>query len=156
MKIDSNRKLAAAVGVSHTSIGRWRKEFKDAPKGYDLAEWEEFMNAHYLDSTGERMSPESRELYNEKLRVSIRLLKLKHEVMTGQRVPADSLDRWLFNTATRLRTMLYQFMETEAPPKLDGLNEAQIRIIMREFADLLMSTLQDMTDAYYREIDVAA
>jgi hypothetical protein len=44
--------------------------------------------------------------------------------------------------------MLYQFLETEAPPKLDGLAAVAMRPILREMADAIADAQADLINQF--------
>ena len=61
------------------------------------------------------------------------------------------MDRLHLFIATRAKSKLYQFLETEAPPKLDGLSASQQRPILREIADSIADEMADMFEQFAKQ-----
>ena len=128
--------LAATLGVTRQSVVKWRN-LEGAPTDRDEVKWAAFMRERGLGkATGQ-------ELKDEKIRHEIELLKAKVDREHRKVIDRDEVNRLLVHIGTDFRTMLYQFLETEAPPKLDGMSAAQMRPILREMADSVLERAAD-------------
>lgn len=83
-------------------------------------------------------------LKDEKTRHEIELLKAKLDREHRRVIDREEVNRLLLHLSTGARTELYQFMETEAPPKLDGMSAAQMRPLLREMADTICGKMADL------------
>lgn len=119
----------------------WRKR-ADAPTQPDFEVWSEYIKKHQLGTTVRKFSEGS--LRDEKTRHEIELLKARIAREHRTVIPAAEVSALLLQIATQSRTVLYQFMETEAPPKLDGMSAAQMRPILREMADTICDKMGDL------------
>lgn len=134
--------LALELGVTRVSLRKWAK-LEGAPKTRDADEWAGFIEAQGLGNAGPK-SLGSAELKDENIRLRNERLQVALARDKKQVIPIDEINSLHLHMATRLRSLLYQFMETEMPPKLDGLAAAQMRPILRETADTLCTTLGEM------------
>ena len=103
--------LAEACGVTRQSIVRW-KHLEGAPHGRDVGEWKEFIKTRTLKDGGN--------LKEEKLKWEIELLRNRDARDKRLVIPADEVNTLLLHLSTQSRTILYQFMETEARPSWMG------------------------------------
>lgn len=126
--------LAKRLGVSRQSLVRWR-ELEGAPQDRNMEAWKKF--AENKPAMG------GHELKEEKTRHEIELLKARIDREKRRVIPAEEVNALLLHLATGSRTLLYQFLETEAPPKLDGMSAAQMRPILREMADAICEKMAD-------------
>jgi len=131
--------LAAKFGVSVQTVKVWRQK-DGAPATTDLAEWEAFVKKEGL--TTRVLSGGL--LKDEKTKHEIEILKARLAREKRTVIPADEVNSLLLHLSTQSRTVLYQFMETEAPPKLDGMSAAQMRPILREMADTICEKMGDL------------
>jgi hypothetical protein len=136
--------LAVRLGVSRQSIVNWRN-LEGAPKDRDPDKWKEFIATSKLGARGPRSSGE---LKDEKTRHEIEILKAKLAREKRTVIPAEEVQALLLHLSTQSRTVLYQFMETEAPPKLDGMSAAQMRPILREMADSICEKMGDLINDF--------
>ena len=88
---------------------------------------------------------------DEKTKHEIELLKAKLNRENRKVIDRDEVNKLLLHLATRGRTMLYQFLETEAPPKLDGLGAAEMRPILREMADSIADEMADLVREFEKQ-----
>lgn len=133
--------LAKVLGVTRQSLVNWRP-LEGAPGDRDPEAWREFMKKTGLGSG--KGKAHGTELRDEKLRWEIELLKSKDAKEKRKLIPVEEVNSLLLHIATQGRTLLYQFMETEAPPKLDGMSAAQMRPILREYADTICQKMGDL------------
>jgi hypothetical protein len=106
----------------------------------DWGAWEEFVKKEGLGLRGVGAAT----LKDEKTRHEIEILKARLAREKRTVIPADEVSALLLHLSTQSRTVLYQFMETEAPPKLDGMSAAQMRPILREMADSICEKMGDL------------
>ena len=119
-----------------------------APKGRDVEEWKTFVMAHKLGARGPRTEGT---LKDEKTRHEIEILKAKLDREHRRVIDREEVNRLLLHIGTGARTDLYQFFETEAPPKLDGMSAAQMRPILREMADSICRKMADLIEQFQRQ-----
>lgn len=137
----SYSQLAKALEITRATLTVWRG-MKGAPAGTNLDEWKKWAEANRHRLAG------SKELRDEKTRHEIELLKAKLDREHRRVIPRDEVNRVLLHAATQSRTKLYQFLETEAPPKLDGLPASQMRPILREMADSVCDTMANIFEDF--------
>jgi len=129
--------LAAQVGHTRQSLVKWRT-LSGAPQNRNIQDWKVFIEANQLGkNSGQGLKDEKTR--HEILLIQARLAREKRTV-----VPMDEVNALLLHLSTQSRTVLYQFMETEAPPKLDGMSAAQMRPILREMADTICGKMGDL------------
>lgn len=131
--------LASKFGVSVQTMKVWRQK-EGAPVTTDFAEWEKFVK----DSGLGMKNIGGAVLKDEKTRHEIEILKARLAREKRTVIPAEEVQALLLHLSTQSRTVLYQFMETEAPPKLDGMSAAQMRPILREMADSICEKMGDL------------
>lgn len=139
--------LASKFGVSVQTIKVWR-ERQGAPVTTNLTEWELFVKANKLGGIKETAGGSLRD---EKTRHEIELLKAKIAKEHRRVIDRDEVSQILLHISTRARTKLYQFLETEAPPKLDGLPAVSMRPILREMADSICDEMADIVGQFERQ-----
>lgn len=140
--------MARVLGVANVSIADWRKRFPDdSPAGFDVPSWQAFMAQHGLAAK----KGAGQALKDEKTRHEIELLKAKLARENRKVIDREEVGRLLLHLSTQGRTMLYQFLETEAPPKLDGLPAAAQRPILREMADAIADKMADAIAQFERQ-----
>ncbi len=132
--------LAVRLGVSRQSVVNWRS-MEGAPKTRDVEAWKTFIAENKLGARGPRSSGE---LKDEKTRHEIEILKARLAREKRTVIPAEEVNALLLHLSTQSRTVLYQFMETEAPPKLDGMTASQMRPLLREMADSICEKMADL------------
>jgi hypothetical protein len=142
--------LAEQIGFSTKTLRDWRR-MDNAPTDTDVAKWLEFIKANGLGTAGNRVDASREELLKEKLRKEIERFDLQNDKLKRKVIDRDEVNTLLHHIATTARTELYQFLETEAPPKLDGLPAAAQRPILREMADVIADRMQDMVRRFYDE-----
>lgn len=133
--------LAKELGVARQALTQWRKR-EDAPAGRDVAEWIAYRDANGLGEAGPKM--DYKVLREAKLVEEIDLLRIKKAKERRKMIDRDEVNALHHHIAAQQRSALYQKMETELPPKLDGLPAAEIRVQLRNVADELcdiMATL---------------
>jgi hypothetical protein len=131
--------LAVRLGVSRQSVVNWRN-MEGAPKGRDVEEWKAFVAANNLGARGPKTGGV---LKDEKTRHEIEILKARLDREHRKVIDREEVNRLLLHIGTDLRTMLYQYLETEAAPKLDGMSAGQMRPILREMADAILGRASD-------------
>lgn len=131
--------LASKFGVSVQTMKVWRQK-EGAPVTTDLGLWESWVKKEGLGLRGVGAAT----LKDEKTRHEIEILKARLAREKRTVIPADEVQALLLHLSTQSRTVLYQFMETEAPPKLDGMSAAQMRPLLREMADTICEKMGDL------------
>ncbi len=149
--VTSNRKLAAALGVSDEALRLWRSEKPDAPKSNDVEEWRAFIARNELGEGNNRLNRATPELRARKLLSEIRLNELKISKEERKLIPAEQVDDFLLWLSSRVKSGVYQAFTTELPPKLAGLDVGEIRRLSREAADALCITMQSAVDDWHNE-----
>lgn len=139
--------LAGKLGVTRQSIVNWRM-LPDAPTNRDPVKWGAFIKERGLGVKGAKSCNSLRE---EKTRHEILLIQAKLAREKRAVVSIDEVNRLLLHLSTDGRTMLYQFLETEAPPKLDGMSAAQMRPILREMADAIADRMADLIGQFEKQ-----
>ncbi len=139
--------LAARFGVSVQAINGWRVR-PGAPETTNLQEWEAFVKEQGLGLKKESALSESKQ---EKLKLEAQLLRAKLAKEQRRVLDREEVSRLFLRIATEQRAILYQFAETEAPPKLDGMTAAQMRPILREFADSICDRMGPLVDQLLNE-----
>lgn len=140
--------LAAKLGVSVQSVAVWRK-MPGAPLEPIWEQWEPFVKEHKLGEQVRRLS--GFELREEKTKHEIELIKAKVAKEQRRVIDREEVNQLLLHIASRAKTMLYQFLETEAPPKLDGLPAAQMRPILREMADSIADEMAGQIERFQKQ-----
>lgn len=102
----------------------------------------------YYREIGQRRSGTQAELKEEKLRWETELLQTKVAREKRKAVDKAEVDRLLLHLGTRIKTILYERLETEAPPKLDGLPASAQRPILRSMADEVIDEMADIIDKF--------
>jgi transcriptional regulator with XRE-family HTH domain len=141
--------VAAALGVTRTTITEWRK-MEDAPKVPDVSAWQIFKEAKQLGSSPTNI-PKGREaLLEEKLRREIALLDIKVASARREVIPAVEIDELLSEIATQQRAEMIQFAETEAATVAAqaGMEIAEIRPILRGVVDRQCKAMEDGVTRY--------
>ena len=134
--------LAKKLGVSRQAVVLWRK-LDGAPESRDVPSWEAFVAKNGLNVNGQGKPTDMRQLKEEKLVLDIALTQAKLNRENRKVIERDEVNRLLVHIGAEFRTNLYQFLETEAPPKLDGMSSAQMRPILREMADAILARAAD-------------
>lgn len=124
--------VAAALGCDLRNLQIWRKR-PDAPTGKDIPAWLAYRDANGLGESGPKMA--YKELREAKLVEEVALLKIKKAKEERRMIDRDEVDELLHHIAANQRSRLYQYLETELPPKCEGLTAAQLRPIFRAAAD---------------------
>ena len=137
--------LAVEVGTTRQSLVLWRK-LPGAPTDRDPVKWKAF--AKEQDLGGARSG---NALKDEKTRHEIELLKAKLDREHRKVIDREEVNRLLLHLSTDGRTMLYQFLETELPPKLDGMAAVQMRPILREVADSIADRMADLIGQFEKQ-----
>lgn len=138
--------LAGKLGVTRQSLVNWRV-LEGAPPDRNEAAWELFIKERGLGVKGRK----SDSLKDEKTRHEIELLKARIARENRRVIDRDEVNQLLLHISTRARTKLYQFMETEAPPKLDGMSAAQMRPLLREMADSVADEMADLIGQFEKQ-----
>lgn len=138
--------LASKFGVSVQTMKVWRQK-EGAPVTTDFPLWEEFVKKQGLGMRG--LAGAS--LKDEKTKHEIELLKSKINREQRRVIDRDEVNQLLLHIATRSRTMLYQYLETELAPKLDGMSAVQMRPILREVADSIADMQADLIDQFEKQ-----
>jgi hypothetical protein len=140
-------KLAKELGYTRQAFTTWRK-LPGAPTEPNADEWQTFIDANDLGNAGNRVGAGREELLKEKLRTEIRLGNIKIGKEERKLIDRSEVDALHLHIGTRQRSVLYEYLETEAPPKLDGLPAAQMRPILRKMADDICDIMAGLVDEF--------
>ena len=139
-----NSDLARILGVSRSSINRWRK-LKDAPKPdssgfHDVTQWREFMRRHEL--RGEpAVTDEETALRARKLLAEVEERELRLAVKKGDYVSIEEVRQTWTRLVGRAKELLRNKFENELPPILSGLDATAIQEESRRAIDEVLSVL---------------
>ena len=128
--------------TTRQTLVQWRK-LPGAPQERDVVKWKAFVEQNQL---GKRLSGSA--LRDEETRHKIELLKSKIDREQRRVIDREEVNRLLLHVSTDGRTVLYQLMESELPPKLDGMAAAQMRPILREAADSIADRMAGLIERY--------
>jgi hypothetical protein len=137
--------LAARLGVSVQTMKVWRQR-EGAPQVIDVEAWQAYVKKEGLGTRSGGQKPSS--LRDEKTFHEIELLKARLARERRTVIPAEEVNTLLLHLSTQAKTILYQFLETEAPPKLDGMSAGQMRPILREMADTICARMGEAIAAF--------
>src|ERR1019366_254045 len=126
--------LAISLGVTRPTIYAWLK-LPGCPAKRVVADWQKWVKDANLDSQS---------LRDKKTAAEIKLLNAKLDREERRSIAKVEVDQLLLHISSRSRSMLYQFMETELPSKLDGMSAGQMRPILREKADEICDAMADL------------
>ena len=139
-----NSDLARILGVSRSSINRWRK-LKDAPKPdssgfHDVTQWREFMRRHEL--RGEpAVTDEETALRARKLLAEVEERELRLAVKKREYVSIEEVRQTWTRLVGRAKELLRNKFENELPPILSGLDATAIQEESRRAIDEVLSVL---------------
>jgi len=143
-RFTTDAKLAAALGVAVRSMSEWRLKYPaEAPKKKDLAEWQAFQAKYDLGFAKNKPSVPREELVRRKLAGEVRLNDLKIAKEERKMIPAAEVDDFHIFIASRFKSGLYQ-MVSESSPKLAGKETPEVRAGLREAADMLLLSFQQL------------
>ena len=140
--------VAAALGCDQRALLTWRKR-EDAPQGKDVAAWTEYRDANGLGESGPKLA--YKELREEKLRREIKLADISIAIKERRMIDRAEVDELLHHVAAQQRSRLYQYLETELPPKCEGLSASQLRPIFRGVADDLCDQMSVLVEKWRSE-----
>lgn len=126
--------LAKRLRVSRQAINEWRK-LPGAPTDADTESWKRFIEEQQLGGAGNKVGKRREQLLEEKVEKQNKLLDLQIAREESRMVPRAEVDQMLMTLATQQRSILYQKLENELPPKIDGLPIAESRAALRAAAD---------------------
>lgn len=127
---------------------------KGAPQDRDVEAWGKFIRENGLGSSGKHGTPVG--LREVKIQKEVELLDLKIKRQRAELIDRDEVANRFLHIATRQRAMLYQYLETELPPRMDGLPAAEGRPLLREVADKICEAMAEAMADFNRECDEAA
>ena len=137
--------VASALGCDRRALQVWRKR-PDAPQGKDVAAWLAYRDANGLGESGPKLG--YKELREAKLVEEVELLRIKKAKENRRMIDRAEVDELLHHVAAQQRSRLYQYLETELPPKCEGLTAAQLRPIFRGVADDLCDQMAVLVDKW--------
>lgn len=145
--ITSDRALARALGVTHTTIAGWRSRFpEEVPSDYNLEAWQALVAKHDLGESGPKAT--NADLKAEKLKHEVEILRIKIEKEKGRLIETGKVDELLHHIAARQRILLTQLFEVELPPRVEGLPAAQVRPILRAAADQICDEMGPIVERW--------
>ncbi len=135
--------LGERLGVSIQTLRSWRAK-AGAPTEADPEKWEAFVKENGLD----RLTHSGRgsEERMEAVRLGNEILKAKLAREQRKTIDRETVSRLLFRLATEQKSLLFQLMETELPPKCDGMTAVQMRPIFRKAADSICDRMAPLID----------
>ncbi len=140
--INSDRSLAAALGVTHPTIGNTRKRFPETcPKGYDVDEWRRFFDENGIGE-GNVVSKDREHWLTQQAEYRAKLLAIEHQKAEGAIVYKSDLDARDVRIAIAQKSALYEILTTELPVKSEGKTAVEIRALNRDAADRVCSVMQ--------------
>jgi hypothetical protein len=143
--ITSDRALAKALGVTHTTIAVWRQKFAgDVPESRDLAAWKAFVEEQGLGTANNRASKDREHWLTRSAAARARLLEMEEERQRGETIRRADVDAVHLHVATRQRTILIQHLETELAPKLEGLSASAMRPVLRQTVDAICDVMSEL------------
>jgi hypothetical protein len=151
----TDRLLAAALGVDPKALRDWREKVDGYPKTRNEAEWRAFMVQHDLGVAKNKPAKGREELLREKLSTEVRLNNLKIAKEERKIIPAAEVDDFHSFISARFKSGLYQ-MVSESAPKLAGKEVADVRGLLREAADMLLLSFQNLITDWQEEQKKAA
>ena len=141
---NSDRSLAKALGVTHTTIGDWRSKFPGlTPKDYDVTAWQSFMDENGLGGTGNQVSGDREHWLTKQAEYRAKLLEMEEAKERGETISKAELDKRDQRIASAQKAMLYELMTTELPIKSEGKSAVEIRILNRDAADRICQAMQE-------------
>lgn len=131
--------LARGLGVTRPTLYVWKSK-PGHPEGRKLEDWQKWVDEN--DLGGDGGNPD---LKDENLRLRNQKLQLEIAEKERKSIPKAEADRVVFHLATTTKTMIYQGTESTLAPKLDGMSAAQMRPILREWADEIVGRLASVS-----------
>jgi hypothetical protein len=152
--VSSLAKLAAATDTSERLWTGYvgRKGFpKKTKRGYDvqaiLAWYRQFVLPNKKGGDGSGPSDLNTKR-GQKIDEEIALLKLKWAKEMKTVADRAEVDSMLLHVATLQKTMLYQALEREFPPKCEGRTASEISLLGRELADRLCEVFNTSVESW--------
>lgn len=139
--------LASRLGVSNQTLTAWRAK-PGAPTDTDPEAWEAFVREHGLGAKVESGAALAR---RQKTELETELLKAKLAKEQRRVIDREEVSRLMLRIATEQRSLLYQLLETELPPKCDGMTAGQMRPIMRDAADAICEKMAPLVDQLLKQ-----
>jgi predicted DNA-binding transcriptional regulator AlpA len=141
--------------VSRKTIYEWRKQGRDIPspikKKEDLAAWRGWFAANPSAGHYDGKPRRDREtLLCEKLEVDIKIGKTRLDEMIGELVPVGEVRQSITRVVSAARAQLLK-LSSDVPPRLAGLNEAEMQTIIREEITEILTRLSDETSDLYAD-----
>lgn len=144
-------KLCALTGLSDRRHRQLAKEGYFPPpvdSVYQLAPTITGMFRHYRE-LGQRRSGTQAELKEEKTKHEIALLKAKLDREEKRVYDADEVHRVFMHIGTDIKGEITRLMESELPPKLDGLPAVQMRPILRDATVTILNRVAGTVERFY-------
>lgn len=80
-----------------------------------------------------------------------RLLDLQIAKEERRMIPRADVDELLHHIGAMARTTLYQALETELPPRLDGMSASEIRPVTKAVADEICDAMKDIITRWKKD-----
>lgn len=164
-KIDPTQPREIRMGATWQSLAAWLnvpvgvlKEWRSlpgAPTEPLRREWLKFRDRNFVggkpparpDVSGSTSFADIK-LRDAKLRMELRLLEAKVAKEERRVVPTSDVIALLTRLGATVKSKLYAALETEAPPRLLGLDAAHMRQVLRGMADDICRGFEDGADAW--------
>lgn len=143
--------LARALGFTAGALSKWQQKYPDAPKNLIEDDWRAFITQHGLGVAGNRVAKSYEQIRNEKTIEETKLLRIKRARLEREVISAEQVDSFLLHLSSRVKSAVYQQFCAELPPKLAGLEVADVRRLSREAADVLCVSMQAALDEWAKE-----
>lgn len=136
--------LARILGVSRSSINRWRKRadapHPDANGFHEVQPWREFMQRHALHGEPEKTEMESA-LRARKLLAEVEERELRLAVKKREYVSIEEVRETWTKLVGRAKDLLRNKFEMELPPVLSGLDATAIQAECQRAIDEVLGVL---------------
>ncbi len=143
--------LARSLGFTPGALAKWVARYPDAPKSLLEVDWRAFITQHGLGVSGNRVAKSYETIRNEKTIEETKLLRIKRARLEREVISAEQVDSFLLHLSSRVKSAVYQQFCAELPPKLAGLEVAEVRRLSREAADVLCVSMQSALDEWTKE-----
>src|SRR4051812_26890705 len=109
--------LAVKLRTTRPSLATWMTD-PSAPKSRDPKEWRVWIKANGKGKAGQKITQTSAQLRDEHIRLKNERLKVALQRDRAEVIARSDMDALLLPLASSVKTRLYNFAESEGPPKL--------------------------------------
>jgi IS30 family transposase len=148
----STRKLAAAVGKAHSTIGRFLKANPDCPR-HDLDAFAEYYSKRALTITGATDGNEYARERVLKLRADRKLAEERLRVLQDAYLPKEEALETMTRCASQMASLLRFRLCRELPAQLGGLNAAQAKAKIEKILDDCWNQTREGGEQQFNELE---